>query len=159
MERSCASVRNCSASIRCDHHKLLPDGTEVMGSPHPGYWGRLTMIIGRAQDGKIIEGTSFPLVGEAVVIGRERGDILFSEDGYVSGTHARFSFRQGRPYLQDLASSNGTYLRIPAERVSRSWYLHAARSAALPPDGSVAQSQSPARQRSSAKRWRRLATR
>ena len=96
--------------------KLLPDGTEIMGSPHPGYWGRLTMIIGRAQDGKIIEGTSFPLAGEAVVIGRERGDILFSEDGYVSGTHARFSIRQGRPYLQDLASSNGTYLRIPAER-------------------------------------------
>ena len=96
--------------------KLLPDGTEIMGSPHPGYWGRLTMIIGRAQDGKIIEGTSFPLVGEAVVIGRERGDILFSEDGYVSGTHARFSYRQGRPFLQDLASSNGTYLRIPAER-------------------------------------------
>ncbi len=96
--------------------KPLPDGTEIMGSPNAGYWGRLTMIIGRTQDGRIIDGTSFPLAGEAVVIGRERGDILFSEDGYVSGTHARFSLRQGRPYLQDLASSNGTYLRIPAER-------------------------------------------
>lgn len=97
--------------------KLLPDGTEVMGSPHVGYWGRLTMIIGRTQDGRIIDGTSFPLAGEAVTIGRERGDILFSEDGYVSGQHARFSIRQGRTFLQDLASSNGTYLRIPAERV------------------------------------------
>ena len=25
----------------------LEDGTEVMGSPNPGYWGKLTVIIGR----------------------------------------------------------------------------------------------------------------
>ena len=24
-----------------------PDGTELMGSPNPGYWGKLTVIIGR----------------------------------------------------------------------------------------------------------------
>lgn len=95
------------------------------------------MIIGRAQDGKMIEGTSFPLVGEAVVIGRERGDILFSEDGYVSGTHARFSYRQGWPFLQDLASSNGTYLRIPAERAVTPGNLLAPRAAAVPPDAGL----------------------
>lgn len=97
--------------------KHLPDGTEIMGSPNVGYWGRLTMIIGRGQDGKIIDGTSFPLAGESVTIGRERGDILFSEDGYVSGQHARFSNRKGRPFLLDLGSSNGTYLRIQNERI------------------------------------------
>ncbi|HPH26665.1 MAG TPA: FHA domain-containing protein, partial [Pseudomonadota bacterium] len=63
------------------------------------------------------EGSCFPLLGDAVVLGRERGDILFSEDGYVSGTHARLSYRAGLVYLQDLASSNGTYLRIAGERV------------------------------------------
>lgn len=92
--------------------RLLEDGTEIMGSPNPGYWGRISIVIGRHHDG-----SSFPLLGDAVVLGRERGDILFSEDGYVSGTHARISFRNGQAFLQDLASSNGTFLRLHEERV------------------------------------------
>jgi pSer/pThr/pTyr-binding forkhead associated (FHA) protein len=55
-----------------------------------------------------------------MVLGRERGDILFAEDGYVSGTHARISCRAGRFYLADLNSSNGTFLRIRGERTVRS---------------------------------------
>jgi hypothetical protein len=92
--------------------RLLDDGTEVMGSPNPSYWGRISIVIGRHHDG-----SSFPLLGDAVVLGRERGDILFSEDGYVSGTHARVSSRNGQTFLQDLASSNGTFLKIHSERV------------------------------------------
>jgi pSer/pThr/pTyr-binding forkhead associated (FHA) protein len=49
-------------------------------------------------------------------MGRERGDILFPEDGYVSGTHARISLGQERVTLADLGSSNGTFLRIRGER-------------------------------------------
>jgi pSer/pThr/pTyr-binding forkhead associated (FHA) protein len=90
----------------------LEDGTEVLGSPNPGYWGRLAVIVGRDQDG-----SAFPLFGDAVVLGRERGDILFPEDGYVSGTHARISTRDDRYFLTDLNSSNGTFLRIHGERV------------------------------------------
>lgn len=93
----------------------LEDGTEIMGSPNPGYWGRIAIIIGRAQDG-----SCFPLFGDAVILGRERGDILFAEDGYVSGTHARISWRQGQVFLQDLASSNGTFLKVRGERTVRS---------------------------------------
>jgi pSer/pThr/pTyr-binding forkhead associated (FHA) protein len=84
----------------------------VLGSPNPGYWGRLAVIVGRDQDG-----SAFPLFGDAVVLGRERGDILFPEDGYVSGTHARISTRDDRYFLTDLNSSNGTFLRIHGERV------------------------------------------
>jgi pSer/pThr/pTyr-binding forkhead associated (FHA) protein len=49
-------------------------------------------------------------------MGRERGDILFPEDGYVSGTHARIALRDGRVYLVDVGSSNGTFLRVRGER-------------------------------------------
>jgi pSer/pThr/pTyr-binding forkhead associated (FHA) protein len=87
------------------------DGTEIMGSPNPGFWGRLTLVVGRDQDG-----SAFPLFGDGLVFGRERGDILFPEDGYVSGTHARLSYRGGRFFLEDLGSSNGTFLRIRGER-------------------------------------------
>ncbi|MFI5289347.1 MAG: FHA domain-containing protein [Polyangia bacterium] len=89
----------------------LDDGTEVLGSPNPGYWGRLAVVVGRDQDG-----SAFPLYGDAVILGREHGDITFPEDGYVSGTHARVSFRDGRYWLSDLNSSNGTFVRI-RERV------------------------------------------
>jgi len=89
----------------------LDDGTDVMGSPNPGYWGRLALIVGRDQDG-----SAFPLFGDSVTLGRERGDILFPEDGYVSGQHARVSLRDERVYLEDLNSSNGTFVRVRGER-------------------------------------------
>jgi hypothetical protein len=89
----------------------LDDGTDIMGSPNPGYWGRLALIVGPDQDG-----SAFPLFGDSVTLGRERGDILFPEDGYVSGQHARVSLRDGRVYLEDLNSSNGTFVRVRGER-------------------------------------------
>lgn len=89
----------------------LEDGTEVAGTPNPGFWGRLSVIVGRD-----VDGSAFPLFGDAIVMGRERGDILFPEDGYVSGTHARITLRDGRVYLTDVGSSNGTFLRVRGER-------------------------------------------
>jgi pSer/pThr/pTyr-binding forkhead associated (FHA) protein len=89
----------------------LEDGTEIMGTPNPGFWGRLSVIVGRD-----VDGSAFPLFGDAIVLGRERGDILFPEDGYVSGTHARISLTDGQVSLSDLGSSNGTFLRLRHER-------------------------------------------
>ena len=82
-----------------------------MGSPNPGFWGKLTVIIGRD-----ITGAAFPLLGESVTLGRERGEINFPDDGYVSGLHARVTLRDGRVYLADLGSSNGTFVKVNGER-------------------------------------------
>jgi len=89
----------------------LEDGTEIMGTPNPGFWGRLSVIVGRD-----VDGSAFPLFGESIVLGRERGDILFPEDGYVSGTHSRIALHDEHVYLSDLGSSNGTFLRLRHER-------------------------------------------
>ena len=89
----------------------LEDGTDIIGTPNPGYWGRISVIVGRD-----VDGPAFPIFEEAIVLGRERGDILFPEDGYVSATHARISVREGMVYLQDLGSSNGTFVRLEASR-------------------------------------------
>src|SRR6185437_7201881 len=91
--------------------QALEDGTEIMGTPNPGFWGRLSVIVGRD-----VDGSAFPLFGESIVLGRERGDILFPEDGYVSGTHSRISLHDEHVYLTDLGSSNGTFLRLRHER-------------------------------------------
>ncbi len=89
----------------------MADGTEVMGSPNPGYWGKVTVIIG-----KEVDGACFPLLGEEITLGRERGEINFPDDGYVSGLHARIVARDGRIFLEDLGSSNGTFVKVPGER-------------------------------------------
>ena len=63
-----------------------------------------------------MDGPAFPLFDESIVLGRERGDILFPEDGYVSGTHAQISLRDGQVFLSDLGSSNGTFFRLRGSR-------------------------------------------
>jgi len=92
----------------------LEDGTEVMGSPNPGYWGKITVIIGNG-----VDASAFPLLGDSVTLGRERGDINFPDDGYVSGLHARIFTRNGKVFLTDLGSSNGTFVKLQGERQLR----------------------------------------
>jgi pSer/pThr/pTyr-binding forkhead associated (FHA) protein len=89
-----------------------PDGVERFGSPAKGYIGRLALVIGRDT-----VGNAFPIPERGVHCGRERGDILFSEDGYVSGLHCRIAKGpDGKIYLTDVGSSNGTFVRLRAER-------------------------------------------
>ncbi|HTA90789.1 MAG TPA: FHA domain-containing protein, partial [Polyangiaceae bacterium] len=66
-----------------------PDNVERFGSPAKGYIGRLALVIGRDTTGN-----SFPIPERGVHCGRERGDILFSEDGYVSGLHCSIAKAQ-----------------------------------------------------------------
>ncbi|MCK5799766.1 MAG: FHA domain-containing protein [Deltaproteobacteria bacterium] len=88
------------------------DGTEILGSPNPGYWGRLSLIVRRG-----VDGSSFPLMGAEMLLGRERGDILFSDDGYVSGLHAKLAISaNGSVELSDLGSSNGTFVKLNEPR-------------------------------------------
>ncbi len=84
------------------------DGTELLGGPLPeGTWGRLVQLMTPE-----VDGNSWLLSGRFVTMGRERGDITFPGDGYVSGRHATLTRRSGALYLEDLDSSNGTYVRI-----------------------------------------------
>jgi pSer/pThr/pTyr-binding forkhead associated (FHA) protein len=69
--------------------------------------GRLVML---AQDGtarRVIQ-----LSGETMDLGQSEGDIILSEDMYLSARHARFTGRNGGRTLIDLGSLNGIYLRI-----------------------------------------------
>ncbi len=77
------------------------------GSPDPGFWGRLRLVAGPE-----VYTESYALGEAKVTIGRETGDIVFSDDGFVSGTHARIGREDGTPILEDLNSSNGTFIRI-----------------------------------------------
>ena len=86
------------------------DGTQHMGSPHRGYLGRISLLVGRETTGN-----SYPIPPQGIHLGRERGDVVFSEDGYVSGLHCRVHSEVGRVFLTDIGSSNGTFVRVSNE--------------------------------------------
>jgi len=57
-------------------------------------------------------GKHFPLTAESVVVGREKSEIEFPEDSLMSREHAVFTNLGGALYVEDLASANGTFVRI-----------------------------------------------
>ena len=85
------------------------DGVERLGAPSKGYIGRIALVIGRDETGN-----AFPIPEGGVHLGRERGEILFPEDGYVSGLHCRLTWDGKKLLLTDLGSSNGTFVRLTA---------------------------------------------
>jgi len=88
------------------------DGTTVMGSPVRGTWGRLASVVALDTTTSV-----WPLRKPEVYLGRERGEMCFPDDGFVSGSHCKVSMRRGRFFLGDLDSTNGTYLRIKGEGI------------------------------------------
>ena len=89
----------------------LIDGVEPMGSPNPGYVGRIALVIGRDSFGN-----GYPVPPDGIHLGRERGDVIFPEDGYVSGLHCRIHYDGANCVLTDVGSSNGTFLRVRGSR-------------------------------------------
>jgi FHA domain len=63
------------------------------------------------------------LLDSDVVFGRSaESDVPLTADGTVSGRHARVFRRDGSPYLEDLGSTNGTFVNgqpLAAERLLR----------------------------------------
>lgn len=94
--------------------KVVPDNsdkTAVAGGTPFDIWGRLGRISAPENDAS----NAFVLYKEEHLIGRERGDFTFRDDGFVSGLHARIYRIGPQFFIEDLKSSNGTYLRIRGE--------------------------------------------
>jgi pSer/pThr/pTyr-binding forkhead associated (FHA) protein len=85
----------------------LEHGVVVFGTPVRPPWGRLRQITPAG-----ISRDIFHLTRPDLVLGREQGDIVFSDDEFMSRRHAQISYRNGRGRLEDLGSSNGTFLKL-----------------------------------------------
>lgn len=57
-----------------------------------------------------LQGTTIALGQAPILIGRAPECTLVLEDDYASNRHARFTFHQGAWLVEDLGSTNGTYL-------------------------------------------------
>lgn len=80
-------------------------GTPSWGSPYRPYWGRIVQLIAGGS-----EGNAILLGGNGVELGRERGQITFPGDRFISSIHARISHDNGAFHIEDLGSRNGTFL-------------------------------------------------
>ncbi|MEJ2578004.1 MAG: FHA domain-containing protein [Kineosporiaceae bacterium] len=57
-----------------------------------------------------LQGTTLALGTAPILIGRAPECTLVLEDDYASNRHAKFAFHQGTWLIEDLGSTNGTYL-------------------------------------------------
>lgn len=58
-----------------------------------------------------LQGTTITLGTSAITVGRAADCTLVIDDEYASGRHARISRIEGQWVLEDLGSTNGTYIR------------------------------------------------
>jgi pSer/pThr/pTyr-binding forkhead associated (FHA) protein len=57
-----------------------------------------------------LAGTSLPLTGSSILIGRSPGSTLVLDDDYASSRHARIFPQGDQWYVEDLGSTNGTFI-------------------------------------------------
>ncbi len=86
---------------------LYQHGVALFASPVRKPWGRLKHIWANGCIGDVRH-----FFADEVVVGREEGDIIFADDEFMSRRHAVFRRRGDRCILEDLGSSNGTFVRL-----------------------------------------------
>jgi len=103
-------VRTASRDLRLPQESfiLAPSSPAGVHAARRGpHTGRLVVVKSPDLD----EGQDFELDSAQLTIGRGRqNDIAIGSDEYASARHARFEPRQDGVWVQDLGSTNGTYL-------------------------------------------------
>lgn len=86
-------------------------GVLAFGTPTSPRYGRLVLYTTEG-----IARNVYYLYLDETVLGRENGDIVFTDDPFLSRRHAAITRRDNKVTLSDLSSSNGTSFRIRSEQ-------------------------------------------
>ena len=103
-------VRTASRDLRLPQESFILAPSSQAGV-QPARRGAVTgrLVVVKSPD--LDEGEDFELNSSQVTIGRGgQNDIAIRSDEYASARHARFEPRQDGVWVQDLGSTNGTYL-------------------------------------------------
>jgi FHA domain len=116
-------VRTASRDLRLPQESfILAPSREagVAATPPEIHSGRLVVV----KSSDLDEGSNFELNSAQVTVGRGgQNDIALPQDEFVSARHARFEPRRDGVWIQDLGSTNGTYLNgVRLERPRRLTY-------------------------------------
>jgi hypothetical protein len=103
-------VRTASRDLRVPQESfiLAPSAAAGVHASRPGpLTGRLVVV----KSADLQDGEGFELNSAQLTIGRgNQNDIPIATDEYASARHARFEPRQDGVWVQDLGSTNGTFL-------------------------------------------------
>jgi hypothetical protein len=103
-------VRTASRDLRLPQESFILAPSRESGiatQPPPVHAGRLVVV----KSPELEEGMDFELNSSQLTIGRGRqNDLAIASDEYASARHARFEPRQDGVWIQDLGSTNGTFL-------------------------------------------------
>ncbi len=86
------------------YHQMTPEE-----EPEPITGAEAGLVVLASPDRQLAAGTVFSLASESV-LGRGRDSDFMVPDPFASLEHARISKREGQFWLEDLKSSNGTFL-------------------------------------------------
>ncbi len=106
------------AAVRVVRSDLRTAGTSRVATPPPARRRRSNQPAPAAPRGATqlvvteggLAGTRVALTGAPVLIGRANDSTLVLTDDYASTRHARISLQDGMWIVEDLGSTNGTYL-------------------------------------------------
>lgn len=86
---------------------LVRHGVALFGSPPREPWGRLLQMLpsGGVRDVR-------HMWDDEITIGREEGDLVYSDDAFLSRRHCTIGWDGTRAVITDLGSSNGTFVRL-----------------------------------------------
>lgn len=94
-----------------------PGGTQVFGaSPVAAAPAQARLVVLKEEGG---DGEEFPLGEKETVLGRTQGNHTFPDDLFMSSTHARISVSDSDYTLEDLNSTNGTYVQVTKRKLAR----------------------------------------
>jgi pSer/pThr/pTyr-binding forkhead associated (FHA) protein len=98
-----------------DPPALVEHGVRIFGSAPREAWGRLRQLTtaGTTRD-------VWHLVRPELVLGREEGDVTFPDDEFMSRRHAAVRRQGAKAKIEDLNSSNGTFVRVRNDRELKS---------------------------------------
>jgi pSer/pThr/pTyr-binding forkhead associated (FHA) protein len=88
-------------------HPLVRHGIALFGSPPREPWGRLLQMLpsGGVRDIRYLS-------DDEITLGREEGDLVYSDDAFLSRRHCTIGWDGNRAVITDLGSSNGTFVRL-----------------------------------------------
>ncbi len=112
-------VRSATRDLRPSQESMILsplDAASLTAKPAQPAAGRLIVLESPAlEDGEI-----FPLDSRPITVGRgTNNDLALAGDEYASGRHARFERRRDGVWLEDIGSTNGTFvngIRLTRER-------------------------------------------
>jgi pSer/pThr/pTyr-binding forkhead associated (FHA) protein len=112
-------VGAADAALDADHEPDDGDASDAAPAPQPESimaTPRVAIVrLSGANDGEVT-----PVASDAIIIGRMADDLTVTlrRDPWVSRRHARVSFRDGGWWLEDLGSSNGTFIGDQRDEVT-----------------------------------------